>query len=334
MNVAQPLVSVVAPLYNGARYLSECIESVRAQTYPNWQFTILNNCSTDGSREIAERYAAQDARIRVHTNTAFLPIIDNHNAALSLISPDSRYCKPLMADDWLFPECLEKMVACAETHPSAGLISAYMLKGSYIRFQEGLPYPTTVVPGREICRQALLEEVYPFGCPTAMMIRADLVRRRQPFYNPANLHADEESCYDVLQESDFAFVHQILSFFRTHGESQTAAVSGTGSFLVGRLHILQKYGRIYLSEQDFERRQKERFAEYYRMLAGAALEFRGTEYWSFHQDKMRQLGSPLRRSRVAGEVVRHVLNRCLPVRSACRWLSSAARRVTGVRPVA
>ena len=44
-----PLVSIITPLYNNAEHLSECIESVLAQTYPHWDYTIVNNCSTDGS---------------------------------------------------------------------------------------------------------------------------------------------------------------------------------------------------------------------------------------------------------------------------------------------
>ena len=61
----QPLVSVVTPVYNEEKNLAECIESVLAQTYPNWEYVIVNNCSTDRSLQIAESYAAQDKRIRV-----------------------------------------------------------------------------------------------------------------------------------------------------------------------------------------------------------------------------------------------------------------------------
>src|SRR5712692_376662 len=120
MNAAsQPLVSIVTPVYNGAQYLSECIESILAQTYTNWDYTIVNNCSTDGSLAIAQKYAASDPRIRVVSNDRFLRIIENHNHTIREISRDSKYCKFVFADDWLYPNCIEEMVGVAEKNPSA-----------------------------------------------------------------------------------------------------------------------------------------------------------------------------------------------------------------------
>lgn len=53
----QPLVSILTPVYNGEEYLAECIESVLGQTYQNWEYCIVNNCSTDRTLEIANGYA-------------------------------------------------------------------------------------------------------------------------------------------------------------------------------------------------------------------------------------------------------------------------------------
>jgi glycosyltransferase involved in cell wall biosynthesis len=154
----EPRVSIVTPAYNDDAYLAECIESVLAQTYQNWDYTIVDNCSTDGSVEIAHRYAAKDSRIRVQQNSQFLRAISNHNAALRQISPESKYCKIVFADDWIFPNCLEQMVALAEAHPSVGIVSAYALDGDKVAWA-GLPYPSTVVCGREICRRHLLDRL-------------------------------------------------------------------------------------------------------------------------------------------------------------------------------
>src|SRR5215475_8977537 len=139
MNSEQlPLVSVVTPVYNNVEYLSQCIESVLAQTYPNWDYTIVNNCSTDGTSEVARRYAAKYPRIRVHENTQFLRAVANHNNALRQISPKSKYCKIVFGDDWMFPRCLEEMISVAEEHPSVGIVGAYALEEDRVAWI-GLP---------------------------------------------------------------------------------------------------------------------------------------------------------------------------------------------------
>jgi glycosyltransferase involved in cell wall biosynthesis len=179
---SQPRVSIVTPMYNGVEYLEECIGSILGQTYQNWDYAIVDNCSTDGSMEIARRYAAKDSRIRVYENPRFLPAIANHNAALRQSSPISKYCKVVFADDWIFPECLEKMVAVAEEHPTAGIVGAYCLEGRQV-ICTGLPYSSQLVSGREICRRHLLENLYLFGSANTLLYRADLVRSNDPFFN-------------------------------------------------------------------------------------------------------------------------------------------------------
>ena len=125
----KPFVSVVTPFYNTSKYLAECIESVLRQTYQNWEYILVDNCSNDGSSEIAARYAAQCDKIRVVQTGSFLSQVQNYNFAVSQISPNSRYCKIVQADDWIYPECLERLIALAESDDSIGFVSSYRLKG-------------------------------------------------------------------------------------------------------------------------------------------------------------------------------------------------------------
>ena len=99
-----PLVSVVTPVYNGEAYLAECIESVLTQTYSNFEYIIVDNCSTDGTSKIVNEYGKKDSRIKAYRNDVLLDIIANHNHAFRLISPKSKYCKVVSGDDWIFPE--------------------------------------------------------------------------------------------------------------------------------------------------------------------------------------------------------------------------------------
>jgi glycosyltransferase involved in cell wall biosynthesis len=323
MTSPAPLVSVVTPVYNGGEYLRECVESVRAQTYTNWRYTIVNNCSTDDTLAIALHYAKLDGRIRVVSNPAFLAIIDNHNHALTQIEPDCVYCKPLMADDWLYPECLERLVACAVTNPGVGLVCASATSGTKVLFDQLPPKgaAVTVMPGREAARLALLEDRYFFGSPTTSLIRSDLIRARAPFYNPDNLQADEESCYDLLRECDFAFVHQVLAYVRMHSRSHTSANYYLFSLASCHTYALAKYGRTYLSEAEFTARMRLRLREYYARLALAAVEVRGEEFWAFHRRTLQLIGAPLDRARLARAVAAHVLKKLASPAALARSLA-------------
>jgi glycosyltransferase involved in cell wall biosynthesis len=251
-----PLVSVVTPVYNGAEYLTECIESVIAQTYENWEYVIVDNCSTDGTLQIARRYASQDPRVRVVAADVFVGAIENQNRAVREISSGSKYTKVLHADDWLFPECLERMIELAEANPTVGVVSAYRLEETRVTL-DGLPPSITVLPGREIARSTLLAEPYPFlfGTPSSVLLRSDLIRQHNPFYNEDNpWNEDTEACLEVLRESDFGFVHQVLTFTRRLEGSPFSVDVRMGAHLPAHVELFVRYGRTYLTEPEFQRR--------------------------------------------------------------------------------
>lgn len=294
----QPLVSVITPVYNGEEFLAECIESVLAQTYQNWDYTIVNNRSTDRTLEIAQTYAARDVRIRVQDNREFLPIIQNHNSAIRQISPHSKYCKVVFADDWLFPQCLTEMVKVAEEHPTVGIVGAYGLDGSRVLWT-GLPYPSTFVSGRELCRRALFGGPYIFGTATSLLIRSDLIRSRHPFYDEASLHADQEVCFELLQISDFGFAHQVLTYSRIRPNSNHEFAQYIDSIALGNLGIVLKYGPIYLTSEEYETGKEPWLKSYYLLLAKSVLRLRDRAFWEYHLRRLDALGYKLDRLRLA-----------------------------------
>lgn len=294
---SEPLVSVVTPVYNGEQYLAECIESVLSQSYHTWEYIIVNNCSTDRTLEIAEAYNTKDRRIQVHSNDRLVGVIENHNRAFRYMSPKSKYCKVVHADDWLFRRCIEEMVTVAEANPSVGIVSSYRLDGDRVSL-DGLPYPSTLVPGRSICRSSLLGGAYVFGSPTSLLIRSDLIRNRDPFFNNSNLHADTEACYEILQDSDFGFVHQVLTYTRRHEESETSFARRMNTYILGSLTVLIKYGRTYLSDEEYEGRLIDITNQYYGFLARSVFYGREREFWDYHRNGLERLGHPYRWSKL------------------------------------
>jgi glycosyltransferase involved in cell wall biosynthesis len=288
-----PLVSVVTPVYNGEKYLRECIESVLSQTYDNWEYIIVNNSSTDGTLDIAEEYRRRDNRIRVFSNETLLPIIANHNRAFGLISGDSKYCKVVSADDWIYPECLEKMVGLAEANPSVGIVGAYQLSGGagiwYVR-NVGLPYSQTVVSGHDICRSHLLGMLRVLGNPSSVLYRSDLIRSTDNFFPNPTHEADTSACLKHLRYEDFGFVHQVLAHERIHRQTATVASLEKNAYVSAEISDCQAYGDWYLTKRECEARINELMDQYYVYLSASAFKFKDRKFWDYHVDRLRDLG--------------------------------------------
>ncbi|CUS34899.1 Glycosyltransferase [Candidatus Nitrospira nitrosa] len=304
---SQPVVSVVTPVYNGGEYLAECIESVLGQTYQNWEYCIVNNCSTDRTLEIAKAYAKKDKRIRIHNNSEFVGCDENGNIAFQQISPGSKYCKVVQADDWMFPECLMEMVKLAEAHPTIAIVSSYRLTNIRITVQ-ALPYTSRVISGRDICRMTLLGLPSVFGSPSAMLIHADEVRKRPHFYNVANPHCDMEVCLDILRERDFGFVHQMLTFERSHPQSESSRGSRYGFTPFGRFEHVTKYGQEYLSEKELTVMLKRRRDEYYAFLGDRVFRNKENGFWEYQKTALGRIGQSLNMARVIRAVILEVLD--------------------------
>ncbi len=310
-NTPPPFVSVVTPVYNAEEFISECIESVLTQTYQNFEYLIVNNCSTDRTLEIIQKYADMDSRIRIHNNVTFLTSLQNQNYAMTLIPKNSKYCKVVHADDWLFPECISEMVKIAEKDKSIGIVGSFVLQGGFI-YCNGLftlsrkyktQYPGEIFAGREVCYRDLLRTGFPsiFGNPTTILISSEIIINKlsndNTFYDTEHFFMDEDICYQILSTYNFAFIYQVLSFMRISEKQFSSSFHRIQRHYGARFYLLSKYGKLYLEDQEFSSLMKSRLKEYHNFLKFntlAKLNFRKhKKFWDFHLRYLRLSGFPV-----------------------------------------
>jgi glycosyltransferase involved in cell wall biosynthesis len=290
---SEPFVSIVSPVYNEAAYLAECIESVLAQTYQNWDCTIVDNCSTDNSFEIAQSYAKRDPRIRVIRNEKFVGAIENHNIAFRQISTNSVYCKMLSGDDWLYPEYISKSVTLAEQYPSIGIVASYSINNDFGFRWPRLDPTKTIFDGRDVCRRFLLGLIDSFFAPSVVLYRSSLVRAESAFFPGTASSADLSACLNCLMKSDLGFVHQVLSFERIHENSDTAVMRKMDSYLLDWIRILNEFAPRCLRTEEHEQRLNALLTEYYEnVLAVGVFNFRERAFWRLHKARLKDLGYP------------------------------------------
>jgi len=167
MDERPPLVSIVIPLDNGEKYLAECLDSVFAQTYPNWELVIINDGSSDGTENVILRY--QDKRIKYLPNHTNKGIIFSLNRGLQ--ESNGVYIARLDADDVALPSRIEKQVEFLTKNPE------YVMCGTYFqtidssgRFLKKVEFPAN---NRDAQSFLLLHNCF---CHSSIMMRTNIAK--------------------------------------------------------------------------------------------------------------------------------------------------------------
>jgi len=124
MNLNNPRVTVLMPVYNGERYLREAMDSILAQTFTDFEFLIINDGSTDRSVEIIESY--DDPRIRLVHNEKNLKLIATLNKGFDLARGE--FLARMDCDDISLPTRLSRQAAFMEAHPEVGVCGTWAKK--------------------------------------------------------------------------------------------------------------------------------------------------------------------------------------------------------------
>lgn len=204
-----PMVSVVMPVYNGARTLRAAIDSVRAQTLQDIEFIVVDDASTDDSAAIVRSYGDRIRLVRRETNSGICEVARSQGLALAR----GRYAALIDQDDLWEPTKLAKQVAFMEAHPELPLSHTYawVIDGEGHRSEirhEGR------IPGTGPCARELLNHCF-------ITISTILVRGRAWLEagNAAELrtaNSDFLYFFSLLQQSPagFGFIPEPLASYR------------------------------------------------------------------------------------------------------------------------
>jgi glycosyltransferase involved in cell wall biosynthesis len=282
-----PLISVITPFYNTADGLQRCIESVIAQSHQEFEYLLVDNRSTDGSGEIARKYAASDGRIRYIYFNEHIPQGPNYNRALRQISARAEFCKIVQADDYIHDNCLEEMIKVAMRYPSVGVVGAIRRAGDKLD-----PHNADIIDefslGKEICKSTLRGDVFAFGSPTSVMYRADLVRSRPVFYNPNAMFDDTDVAFDLLRESDFGFCRQLLTYTTRDANSKLGRIWSYDFGLLYQFMTAHRIGAAFFTETEAIELCRNYSLSYYEQLVRSLVRRADRfDYLRFHRAVLR-----------------------------------------------
>jgi glycosyltransferase involved in cell wall biosynthesis len=211
-----PKVSVLIPSYNYAHYIEEAIESVLSQTYQNFELIIVDNCSTDNTKEVVEQYIQKDSRIKLVINDVNIGMYRNYNKALLLANGE--YIKFLNADDKLNEKCLEIFVGILDTNQDVSVVTSYR---QFFGTKDDILKPKWfgLIDREKAILEALKHSNW-IGEPTTVMFR------RQNLYLglfdvSIVFFADMDMWLRQLECGNLYVHNEVLSYFRIHEEQGT-----------------------------------------------------------------------------------------------------------------
>jgi glycosyltransferase involved in cell wall biosynthesis len=230
---ALPKISICIPTYNGEAYLAEALECVSAQTFDDFDVVIVDDCSTDGTVAIAERYVATEPRARLVRN-AVRAGSSGRNANRCIDESSGEWIKFLFQDDLMTPDCLEKMLAAADQRPLVMSAHDYVFapdtSDEVRRFYESLPILGDELPGTfaspdEVCAAITRQPGMNFIGPiSASFIHRDCFAKYGRFDTVITYYPDLELWMRVGTNAGIAIVPERLASFRVHEETTSGRI--------------------------------------------------------------------------------------------------------------
>jgi glycosyltransferase involved in cell wall biosynthesis len=239
-SVDNPAVSIIMAVYNGEKYLSQAIESILEQTYPDFEFIIVDDSSTDETINICDKYDLQDPRIKLLKNQQNQGLTYSLNKAWKTSS--GNYIARMDADDISLPNRLEIQVRYLENHPEVGLMGTFYqeIDNSGQVSQQTIRFPTEPI----IIKWRLCFE-NPIPHPMIIMRRS--VFEQVGGYDEAWKTSQDYDLFTRLSRiTKLANYPEVLYYWRVHENSISSGHNSEQR--ENALRISQKYMSVLLKE--------------------------------------------------------------------------------------
>lgn len=265
----EPLVNIGVPVYNGAKYLDECLNSIYNQTYENWECYVINNQSTDETPAIGKKFEQLDSRFKFITNERYVEMIVNFNNAAKYISDKTAYFKVVCADDWLYPEYLARMVPLMEANPRAGLGLSFRLDHLKVGCVGLDYYDGPLFTGEKILMRELTGEINITGSETNQLYRVEALKSINSYpeiFSPESYNFDTSLAYDLLQNTDLVFSFHVLSYTRRHEATYTSKYKDRfKTYLNAKEYELNRFRKRYPELEKYYHEIRRRYGlEYFK----------------------------------------------------------------------
>lgn len=209
-----PLVSIVIPAFNAAAFLPETLESALSQTYPNIEIIVVDDGSTDNTREIIARYATAAVKYIYQPNTG---VSAARNAGFR--HSCGEFVCFMDADDWFYPENIAAKVSALKKHSSAALVHAA------VEVTDGALHPTGhVMRGKSGKVLPFLLQYAPpaIPCPSNVLIRRSALDQVGLFDTQLSTSADYEMWLRLASDFDVTALPEVLVKYRVHNAGMFA----------------------------------------------------------------------------------------------------------------
>ena len=206
-----PYVSVIMATYNGAKYISNSINSILHQTWQDFELIVADDCSSDGTAEILD--GLDDPRVRIFRNPVNLGVVESRNRCFA--EARGTYVAMLDHDDLSRPTRLQKQIAYLDSHPGTVLVAtdAHVLANGVLTQTK---HPKQLTPGLV---NWLLHIANPLIC-SSVMFRAAAVRQLGSFMRLDYTYADDYDLYHRLKMlGDIARLNKSLTIYRLHASN-------------------------------------------------------------------------------------------------------------------